>query len=529
LVDTIFVLPPSFPQLAPTLTPTLLGGGKPSFHEEGKPSFNEEGKPSGGWSPPWKPSGGWSPPWKPSGGWSSPWKPSGGWSPPWKPSGGWSPQWKPRGGWSPPRKPSGGKPNGAWSPPHGPPNGSWSPPAGFFPTTAKPTSYPTTTLEPTFNFTETPRKPSGGWSPSHDDHHDGWNSHGPVPGGWKPRGGRKRGEGWGSKSAKPKTAKSSSRPMRWIPASGVDWLSYGWDTSWGSDGDSEDFSWGGKWGRYDSTSSGDRFKWDRPIHGKTSKSKSSKNGGWDSAISMSYGSNDWWNAGVSKAKSSKKGNAAMSYGNNNDWWTSATSATNSLPGGVWVDPAWQVSKGSDSSISSPSQSHQSSKKSGSSSTSGSGGHILSSKPISSISQNGHQVGQSGKGHEKSSSGKGSDPASHNYSPTESTQSTKSSKSSDPASHNYSPTESTQSTKSSKSATVPVQIKKTPTNSSSQSEEISMEDKNKIKYWAEKKWQNTKLSEKSAGVRVGPSSCPTSRLLLLISTLATPILLGFTLC
>jgi hypothetical protein len=381
------------------------------------------------------------------------------------------------------------------------------PPSGLVPTTAEPTAYFTgqpsgekpSGGKPSGGWSppQTPWKPSGGWSPPQTP----W-----KPSGGKPSGGGKGGEGWGSKSAKTKTAKSSSRPMQWIPASGSDWLSYGWDTSWGSDGDSEDFSWGGKWGRYDSTSSGDSFKWNRPMYGKASKSKSSKNGGWDSAISMSYGSNDWWNAGASKAKSSKKGNAVMSYDNNNDWWTSATSSTNSS-GGVWVDPAWQVSKGSDSSSSSPSQSHQSSKKSGSSSTSGSGGHISSSKPISSKSQNGHQVGQSGQGHEKSSSGKGSDPASHNYSPTE----------------------STQSTKSSKSATVPVQIKKTPTNSSSQSEEISMQDYNKIKYWAEEKWQNTKLSGKSAGARVGSSSCPTSRFLLLISTLATPILLGFTLC
>jgi hypothetical protein len=209
-------------------------------------------------------------------------------------------------------------------------------------------------------------------------------------------------------------------------------------------------------------------------HGKSSKSKSSN---------TSLGSDAWWNDGAFKTKSSKKSNLAMSYGD------SDLSSS--------IDSSWQVSKGSDSISSSPSsQSHQSSKKSAGSNTSG--GNITSSK-----SQNGlHAGGQSGKGHVESSSAEVSD---------------------------YSPTESTQSTKSSKKA--PVQINKSPPPSANQSEEISMEDYNEIKYWAEKKWQNMKHLEKSAGVRVGvgSSTCPTSRLLLMSSTLAIPMLLGYTLC
>jgi hypothetical protein len=369
-----------------------------------------------------------------------------------------------------------------------------------------PTISPTSDPSPDKGFfpkTAAPWKPSGGgWSPPHGSPEGGWSPPHNNPAAWK-NGSRSR-KG-GSKSAKEKIAKSSWRPMRWIPASGGDWLSYGWDTSWGSDGDSDDFSWAGKWGGNDSVSLGDGFKWDRPMqHGKSSKSKSSKQvSGWDSDVSMSYRSDAWWNAGASKAKSSKKGgrwnNAAMSYGNNDywsnagpfkaksskkggswndaamsysnnddwsnagasetesskkgdrwndaamasgnddDWRTSPTLSTNSLPRGVWIDPAWQVSKGSDFSSSSSSQSKQSSKKSRGSNTS-------AGQNPSSDSQKGYHAGLS---------------------------------------------------------------------------EYLAE--------AQKKWQNTKHLEKSAGVRVGSSPCPTSRLLFLSSLSIMPILFLFTLC
>ena len=354
-----------------------------------------------------------------------------------------------------------GKPDGGWSPPHGPP------------------------------------APDGGWSPSHDDHPDGWKSS-QAPIAWKNDSWGGKGGKSSSKSAKAKSTKSFSRPQRWIPASGGDWLSYGWHTTgWGSDGHSEDFSWGGKWGRNDSTSSDGTFKWDRPMQGKASKSKSKsskKGGSWDSAVSMSYSNDDgWWNADDDSVQWDSPIQAKSSKSKSNDWWKPSTWSTDdSLPGGLWVDPAWQVSKGSDSSSSSSSQGHQSSISSG--------GHNSSSKPISSKSQNGHHAGQSGKGHKKSSSGK--------------------EEGDDSASHKYSPTESIQSTKSAKSATV--KIERSPPNSYDQSEEISMEDYNKMKYWAEKKWQNKKQSS-------GSSSCLlASRFFLLASTLAMPIVLGFTL-
>ena len=204
------------------------------------------------------------------------------------------------------------------------------------------------------------------------------------------------------------------------------------------------------------------------MRGKSSKSKSSKKGDSWNSMSMSY-SNDWWNDGSStfvwdtQSKSSK--DDGMSMAHNNDWWNVGPSS--SIPGGLWIDPAY--------SGSSSSQSHQSSQQSV--------GENMN-KPTSNDSQNGHHVGQSGKDD----------------------------------THSYNPSESTQSTKSSKVG----QIERSPPHSNGSSEEISIEDYNKMKYWAEKKWQNKKQSSKSAGVRVGSSSM--SRMMMLTSTVAMPLLL-----
>ena len=208
------------------------------------------------------------------------------------------------------------------------------------------------------------------------------------------------------------------------------------------------------------------------MRGKSSKSKSSKKGDSWNNLSMSY-SNEWWNDDSSKfvwdtqSKSSKGDGMSMTH--NNDWWNAGSSS--SIPGGLWIDPAY--------SGSSSSQSHQSSQQSV--------GENLNKPTSNNDSQSEHHVGQSGKDE----------------------------------SNSYNLSESTQSTKSSKVG----QIERSPPHSNGSSEEISIEDYNKMKYWAEKKWQNKKQSSKSAGVRVGGSSSM-SRMMLLTSTVAMPLLLGF---